>query len=46
MWILGKVDEFYLQGQVDRNRINIEERDMILSTPQIKLVSHREDKAK
>ena len=35
MWIMKKVDEVYLQGQVDRKRITVEERDMILSSPQI-----------
>ena len=34
MWIMRKVDEIYLQGQVDRNRITVEERDMIIATPQ------------
>lgn len=35
MWIMKKVDDVYLQGQVDRKRITAEERDMIIATPQI-----------
>ena len=35
MWIMRKVDEVYLQGQVDKKRITVEERDMIIATPQI-----------
>ena len=37
MWIMKKVDENYLQGQVDRKRITIEERDMIIATPQVNI---------
>lgn len=33
MWIMGKVDEDYLQGQVNRKRITTEEREMIMATP-------------
>lgn len=35
MWIMRKVDENYLQGQVDRKRITVDERDMIIATPQV-----------
>lgn len=35
MWIMKKVDEKYLQGQVDRGRIDTKERDMILASPQM-----------
>lgn len=35
MWLMKKVDEQYLQGQVDRKRITSEERDMILASPQM-----------
>ena len=35
MWIMKKVDEKYLQGQVDRGRITDEEKQMIMSTPQV-----------
>ena len=34
MWIMRKVDEDYLQGQVDRKRISSEEKQMIVATPQ------------
>lgn len=34
MWIMKKVDEDYLQGQVDRKRISLDEKNMIISTPQ------------
>ena len=34
MWIMRKVDEDYLQGQVDRKRITLEEKQMITATPQ------------
>jgi len=34
MWIMKKVDENYLQGQVDRKRITEEEKQMIIATPQ------------
>lgn len=35
MWIMGKVDETYLAGQVTRGRISEEEKQMILASPQI-----------
>ena len=35
MWLMRKIDEQYLQGQVDRKRITVEERDMILASPQM-----------
>lgn len=35
MWIMNKVDEIYLQGQVERGRISKEEKEMIITTPQI-----------
>ena len=34
MWIMKKVDENYLQSQVDRKRITEEEKQMIIATPQ------------
>lgn len=34
MWILRKLDEEYLQGQVNKKRITAEEKEMILATPQ------------
>ena len=35
MWIMRKIDEDYLQGQVAKKRITQEEKAMILATPQI-----------
>lgn len=35
MWIMKKIDENYLQGQVDKKRITVEEMDMIIATPQM-----------
>lgn len=35
MWIMGRVDEFYVEAQFKRGRITEEEKDMILSTPKI-----------
>ncbi len=35
MWIMKKVDEQYLQGQVDRKRITLPEKEMIMITPQV-----------
>lgn len=32
---MKKVDESYLQGQVEKGRITAEEKDMILASPQI-----------
>lgn len=34
MWIMGKVDETYLTGQVSKGRITEEEKEMILASPQ------------
>ena len=38
MWIMKKVDEKYLQGQVDRKRITDDEKQMIMSTPQVDII--------
>lgn len=39
MWIMGKVDESYLNGQVSKGRISEDEKKkkkkMILATPQV-----------
>ena len=35
MWVMKKVNEVYLQGQVTRGRITQEEYNMIIATPQI-----------
>lgn len=35
MWIMRKIDEDYLEGQVAKKRITQEEKAMILATPQI-----------
>ena len=35
MWIMRKIDEDYLQGQVDRKRISLDEKNMIIATPQV-----------
>lgn len=35
MWIMKKVDEAYLQIQVQRGRITQEEYEMIVATPQL-----------
>ncbi|NMA65855.1 MAG: hypothetical protein GX957_06380 [Clostridiaceae bacterium] len=37
MWIMKKVDENYLQGQVDRKRITEDEKNMIIATPQVNI---------
>ncbi|WP_165352570.1 hypothetical protein [Bacillus infantis] len=34
MWMMGKVDEEYLTGQVTRGRITEVEKQMILASPQ------------
>lgn len=34
MWVMRKIDETYLQGQVDRGRITEQEKGMIVATPQ------------
>lgn len=35
MWIMKKVDEEYLQMQVEKKRITQEEYNMIVATPQL-----------
>lgn len=35
MWIMNKVDEEYLNGQVRLGRISEDEKEMILASPQI-----------
>lgn len=35
MWIMKRIDELYLQGQVSKGRITQEEYEMIIATPQI-----------
>ncbi len=35
MWIMKKVDEEYLQIQVEKKRITQEEYSMIVATPQL-----------
>lgn len=37
MWIMRKIDETYLQGQVDRKRIAEEDKQMIIATPQVNI---------
>lgn len=37
MWIMKRVDENFLQGQVVKGRITEEEKQMILATPQVAL---------
>ena len=34
MWIMGKIDEAYLNAQVSKGRITEDEKAMILATPQ------------
>lgn len=34
MWIMGKIDEAYLTRMVEKKYITIEEKEMILATPQ------------
>lgn len=34
MWIVGKIDEEYLEKAVAKGRITEEEKEMILATPQ------------
>lgn len=33
MWIMKRIDENYLQGQVAKGRLTQEEYDMIIATP-------------
>jgi hypothetical protein len=35
MWVMKRVDEVYLQGQVTKGRITQQEYEMIVATPQI-----------
>ena len=35
MWIMNRVDEGYLQGQVTRGHITQDEKEMIMATPQL-----------
>mgnify|MGYP000175987411 CR=1 FL=1 len=35
MWIMGRIDEDYLNKAVDKNRITAEERRMIIATPKL-----------
>jgi len=35
MWVMKRIDEIYLQGQVSKGRIKQHEYDMIIATPQI-----------
>lgn len=36
MWIMRKIEEVYLDGQVVKGRINENEKEMILATPQVR----------
>lgn len=36
MWIMRRIDEDYLDGQVAKERISEDEKDMIMATPQIR----------
>lgn len=35
MWIMKKIDETYLQGQIAKGRITQEQYEMIIATPQL-----------
>jgi len=35
MWVMGKLDESYLQVQVNKGRLTEQEYEMIVATPQI-----------
>ena len=35
MWVMGRIDETFLQGQVIKGRITQQEYEMIIATPQI-----------
>jgi hypothetical protein len=35
MWVMGRIDETFLQGQVTKGRITQQEYEMIIATPQI-----------
>ncbi len=34
MWIMNRIDESYLTGQVTKGRLTNDEKEMILATPQ------------
>lgn len=34
MWIVGKIDEAYLVKMVEKGYITVEEKELILATPQ------------
>ena len=36
MWIMRRIDEAYLDGQVAKKRISEDEKDMIMATPQVR----------
>nr|WP_259549271.1 hypothetical protein [Heyndrickxia oleronia] len=35
MWIMNRIDETYLQGQVQRGNIEQKEYEMIIATPRL-----------
>ena len=35
MWIMRRINETYLDGQVTRGTITAEQKDMIVATPQV-----------
>jgi hypothetical protein len=35
MWVMGRIDETFLQEQVTKSRITQQEYEMIIATPQI-----------
>lgn len=35
MWIMKRINEAYLIGQVNKGRISEDEKEMILATPQL-----------
>ena len=37
MWIMRRIDGEYLQGQVTRGHITLEEKEMIMASPQVTL---------
>lgn len=36
MWVMNRIDETFINGQVGLNRLTQEEADMIMATPQNK----------
>lgn len=34
MWVMNRVDETFVQFQVEKNRLTQDEADMIMATPQ------------